>query len=89
MNISAAASLARQRRNDLSAGVSRLNVLVDGLIKSTAGTLSVKESIIRSQVYRSANRLENKRGPSLWNGFMRTVADEANEGIDNYTIVFK
>ncbi|KAG9086849.1 hypothetical protein FS749_003327 [Ceratobasidium sp. UAMH 11750] len=76
----AAAMAARQRQTDLSASISQLQTLMDGLIKSTAIKFTVKECVVRSQLYRSNNHAEKKRGPSLWNGFLWTIADEANEG---------
>jgi hypothetical protein len=80
MKLSVAATAARERRRNLVTGVARISTLTDALIKSAADTLSVQESVIRSQLHRSTSRIEDKREPNHWNGFLHMVGEEANEG---------
>ncbi|KAG8701415.1 hypothetical protein FRC09_005378, partial [Ceratobasidium sp. 395] len=79
LNLSVAAQAARDRRKKITAQGVGISTLMNGLIMRQAEDLKVKESVLRQQVFRSANRVDQRRAPSVWNGFLRQVADEANQ----------
>ncbi|KAG8688517.1 hypothetical protein FRC09_012871 [Ceratobasidium sp. 395] len=80
LNLSVAAQAARDRRKKIVDKGIGISTLMNGLIVRQAEDLGVKDSALRQQVFRSANRIEQRRAPSVWNGFLRQVADEANQG---------
>ncbi|KAG9091256.1 hypothetical protein FS749_016671 [Ceratobasidium sp. UAMH 11750] len=51
LNTSVGVRMALQKRKDLTTGATQLMALIDGLIKSKASSLSIKESALRAQLY--------------------------------------
>ncbi|KAG8752942.1 hypothetical protein FRC12_011730 [Ceratobasidium sp. 428] len=80
LNLSVAAQAARDRRKTLANAGAQISGWMDNLIVKQAEHHKVKESILCQQVFRSATRIEQRRAPSVWNGFLRQVADEKNQG---------